>query len=442
MNRDNLNRLRRMAGIPQDFSAEKKPIEEGAKGHMSSANVDNVAYPNMANNRVALDKQYNQYAFNTDNVEEEEVEKDEDFWDWTSKYPGEENEETSAMECPRCGEIELRSKGVKGGMDQMECDHCGHYEQHRAVKTEQEEDNDIFRDRINDFPPEDDEPENDFERFERNKERSDEIKDFMRARHEEKERPLTNHRRSKMNEAKTMQNTNLRFKKGQKVKVDGKMMVVEVPDAKADFVGLVPVGQEGNKDAVDLVRAHKIKVIESMHYHTDSNYSSHADDEVDPINVSADYETVFDHNQKMNDDAARDYQLTNDQTPVKVPPKILNDLKTTIDQLKDESERSKPRDFDRAYYYDDTAEAFQIVHDHLAMKTVEGLKRAQYYAHRMMNVQRALMPDHVWKFIVDGGVKRSLKSYMNNVQGSFPVAGEPAPTNDPAQLNKNTNTEI
>ena len=81
----------------------------------------------------------------------------------------------------------------------------------------------------------------------------------------------------------------------------------------------------------------------------------------------------------------------------------------------------------------------QIVHDYLSEKTVQSLKLAQVFSQRMMNIQRVLMPDVVWKFLVDGGVKRSLKSYMNTVKE--PVLGKPFGTVPIATLNKNTHTE-
>ena len=56
--------------------------------------------------------------------------------------------------------------------------------------------------------------------------------------------------------------TSVKFKKGQHVKRGGKEFVVEVPDAKTDFVGIVPVGKEGDEDAVDLVRADELTIKE------------------------------------------------------------------------------------------------------------------------------------------------------------------------------------
>jgi len=56
--------------------------------------------------------------------------------------------------------------------------------------------------------------------------------------------------------------TSNKFKKGMRVKRDGKAYIVEVPNAKAGFVGVVPVGKEGDEDAVDLVSAKELTIAE------------------------------------------------------------------------------------------------------------------------------------------------------------------------------------
>jgi hypothetical protein len=367
------------------------------------------------------------------------------------------------------------------------------------------------------------------------------------------------------------------FKKGDHVKVDGKKMVVVVPDAKANFIGVVPPGKEDDKDAVDLVRvskvtlmerhddvtefssyqnwAHAVKkvyqnmgdgpveivgdkskasatiksrgkrlpvgswdgskgkvlhgvvyeqnlarqiglertddsagmmppkyrrvaegaeiktysgwrratkqkhgnvefegdkdicqafvvkngkrvgvgewdgavgeVYESMHYHTDGAYPmSHADSENNkPINVSTSYDTTANAPEFDSKQDNEDHELANDTTPITVPATILSDLKAVIDECMETAEKAKRRDdHERVGYYEDTARAMQIVHDYLSMRTVEGLKRAQLMSQRMLNVSRALMPTTVWKFLADGGKKRSLKDYHIEVK-NMPIVG-------------------
>lgn len=244
------------------------------------------------------------------------------------------------------------------------------------------------------------------------------------------------------------------FQKGDLVKCHDEECVVVVADADADFVVVAPVGSETDVETFKMVRTGELEkmeddeheetdneedfeaddemeqdldtapVDESMHYHTDDNYPhSHVQHPEQPINVTAPYPTVFDSPEFEEEE--EDYEMANDTTPVKVPAKVLNDLKSVIDDCKSESEKAERRDQDeRKWYYADTADALQIVHDYLSMKTVEGMKRAQLYSHRMANVSRHLMPDHVWQFIVDGGEKRSLKDYMNDVKSmKFPIEG-------------------
>ena len=216
-----------------------------------------------------------------------------------------------------------------------------------------------------------------------------------------------------------------------------------------DGDGEVESSEDEHKGVVDKAikkskkKKSKKKKVKEAHYHTDDNYPlSHHEDPSDAINTATDYDTVFDQNDKVGDDQKEeDFELTNDETKVSVPSRILTALKDRIAELKAEGEKAKPRDFERAGYYEDTVEAFQTVFDLLNDKTVEGFKRAQIYSQRMMNVQRALFPDEVWKFIVDGGSKRSLKSYMSPVDTKFPVSGKPNDTVPVDDLNKNTNTQ-
>ena len=162
---------------------------------------------------------------------------------------------------------------------------------------------------------------------------------------------------------------------------------------------------------------------ESMHYHNDDNYETHVDHPTQPANVTAPYDTVYDTPEFEEEE--EDYEMANDDEKITVPANVLSDLKAVITDCEGEAEKAKKRDnFERHHYYADTAEALQIVHDYLAMKTIEGLKRAQLLSHRMANVSRHLMPDHVWKFIVDGGKKRSLKDYVNDVKEmGYPIEG-------------------
>lgn len=193
------------------------------------------------------------------------------------------------------------------------------------------------------------------------------------------------------------------------------------------------------KNAQKVLKKMKKKPLkESAHYHTDDHYPSFADtNKGKPVNVVADYDTVFDKDGKKEED----YEMSNDTTKVKVPSKVISELDRVIKEVQAEAEKAKPRDWERSNYYADTAEAFQIVLDFLKMKTVEGLKRAQIYSQRMNSASRALMPDVTWKFIVDGGQKRSLKAYMTDVSKDFPVTGKPMDVVPVKTLNKNTHTE-
>jgi len=177
-------------------------------------------------------------------------------------------------------------------------------------------------------------------------------------------------------------------------------------------------------------------VKESAGYYTDVNPLTHDEGEQPKnVDVSSQKETVWDEVDEPDDD----YQLANDTTTVKVPAKVLSELKRVIDELTAEAAKVKLRDVESANYFEDTAKGFQIVYDFLKEKTVAGLQGAQIYSQKMMNIQRVLMPDSVWKFIVNGGAPRSLKSYLSPVKA--PVLGKPFANVPITTLNKNTHTE-
>jgi len=175
------------------------------------------------------------------------------------------------------------------------------------------------------------------------------------------------------------------------------------------------------------------------HYHSVDSYPHTNTDSGQPHNVDASYDTVYDKDEKQSQRSGDDYKQTNDTETIKVPPKVLSELKRVITDMKSESEKAKPRDFESHHYYADTAEALQTVYDYLNEKTIQGLKQAQVYSQRMMNIQRVHMPDVVWKFLANGGVTRSLKSYVSDVKN--PITGKPFGIVPIATLNKNTHTE-
>jgi len=55
-----------------------------------------------------------------------------------------------------------------------------------------------------------------------------------------------------------------KYSKGAKVKWKGKDHIIEVPDAKGDFVGIVPPGKEGDKSAVNLVKQSELTEMEEI----------------------------------------------------------------------------------------------------------------------------------------------------------------------------------
>lgn len=207
----------------------------------------------------------------------------------------------------------------------------------------------------------------------------------------------------------------------------GKLTVKELAKKYKTEVGVIQGEVNLHADHARSGRYEKVfgvKLDESMHHHSNDQYPlTHADAKShrEPVNTASSYDTV--HDKPEFEEDQEDYEMANDTEKVDVPSKILSDLKAVVTACEKESKTAERRDnFERKHYYGDTAKALQMIHDYLSEKTIEGIKRAQLVSQRMANVSRALIPDNVWKFIVDGGKKRSLKDYHNEVKG-LPVVG-------------------
>lgn len=469
MNRNDLNKLRRMAGIPQDFSAEK--LDESAVGVQYAATGSTTSNPD----NHTLPREHNSKLEKYENEEEHHDDHD-------------------------------HEKHADGNMA-------------RRLLQNMADNAQRLLDAIGD---DDDLPAWWNSKLTKAADYLDTAADYLHSDMADDAEEMDHDHEEHHDEEEEMHemDTSHHFKKGDHVMCKGKKCIVKVPDGKADFVGVVPASDPDAE--VDMVRASELKMVkesyenkeklkslmtqlgdlqdkkrmgnftkkhdaeirelqkkiralkesgdivvenkyqvkckvtgkrytfttdknynvgdhvtmdgkrrevvkvlsEAMHYHTDDNYPhSHVQHPEQPINVTAPYETVFDAPEFEEEE--EDYQMANDTTPVKVPAKILTDLAAVVGECKAEAEKAERRDdHERKHYYADTADALQIVHDYLGEKTVEGMKRAQLLSHRMANVSRHLMPDNVWKFIVDGGEKRSLKDYMHDVKDmKFPIEG-------------------
>ena len=230
------------------------------------------------------------------------------------------------------------------------------------------------------------------------------------------------------------------FEKGQKVDYDGKKFSVEVPDAQGDFVGIVPVGQEGNEDMVDLVKAHKLKLTEGAkkkeltkkeklekaitQYQSSSEHYFTREQAVDHLKRSkpelfeaekAVDATVFDAT--PNDvDESPESPMNDDNTKIVTPPAVKKALKAEITQLRKESDKVKIRDAATSEFYDNCADAMEVILDCLAQGTVEGMKKAQIHTTKLMSPIIQRIPNVAYKFITSGGVKTSLKDLFHEVK--------------------------
>jgi hypothetical protein len=175
------------------------------------------------------------------------------------------------------------------------------------------------------------------------------------------------------------------------------------------------------------------EVKESVHFYND-NYSDFEKDDT-PINVvdgNANDEQVWDgpmdpENSKdespnqlrsmdQQDNSPQDKSGDDLSTKVTVPTGIKQALKAEIDEARREAKKLDVRDRDAARFYEDLANAFEEISMHLEKGTRYDIKQAQIFAQTLMGPMLHKIPTNVWKFIINGGEPRSLKSFMKEVK--------------------------
>lgn len=183
------------------------------------------------------------------------------------------------------------------------------------------------------------------------------------------------------------------FKKGQKVKYKGKIRVVEVPNAKADFVGIVPLGKEGNKDAVDLVREDQLELTEAM-----------ATDKFTDISQLPQYD---DTPRVDNDDFGRSITVTNE---------VFEDLQSKIKELIEKGNESYTTSQWSYDFFMETAQYLGEIMRLLSFKTEYHWKKANIYFNSALSPMQYYVPSSVLEVLTRDPLDKSLKGYVNSVK--------------------------
>lgn len=162
-------------------------------------------------------------------------------------------------------------------------------------------------------------------------------------------------------------------------------------------------------------------VKESMHYYVDNKYTTYEEDEDKPINVadgSANDEQVWDKRSEDKDESPNQLDTKqNDQSDkMTIPTNIKDQLKMEIDQARKEAKRLDRTNHDAANFYNDLANAFEDLYNKLATGNIHDFKEAQMFAQTLMGPMLHKIPSDVWKFLTNGGITKSLKSYMQEVK--------------------------
>lgn len=210
--------------------------------------------------------------------------------------------------------------------------------------------------------------------------------------------------------------------------------------AAMDVLKQVSDGADGSKSfiyAKEIVGEGMIE--EAMHYYGVEYDGSHTEQGDKPINVSDgssnDEQYMDDLDPTKNesptqlrtmdqqDNSPQDKSGDDLSTKIKVPNGIKQSLKDEIRKAKAEAEKLDVRDKEASYFYKDLAKAFEDLLGHLDKGTRYDLKQAQVFAQTLMGPMLHKIPTKVWKYLVNGGETRSLKSYIKQVDKKYPITG-------------------
>jgi len=230
--------------------------------------------------------------------------------------------------------------------------------------------------------------------------------------------------------------------KGQHVEYNGQPHIVVVPDAQGDFVGIAPVGQENDPDAINLVHAREIMSGEEEEVVMDIRMegkeaekeckwcgNKFAEDKIKDHEETCDYIIPKDLTKKdvkeaedatvwtkaMDDKDESPESPHRDDSKITVPPKVKTALKKEIKELFAASKKTMVIDKARAEFYEDCAEALQVLLDCLD-GTIDGLKRAQIHMTKLMSPIVQRIPDVAYDFVTRGGEPTTLKALFQKVK--------------------------
>jgi len=100
------------------------------------------------------------------------------------------------------------------------------------------------------------------------------------------------------------------------------------------------------------------------------------------------------------------------ETKVKVPASVKQALRDEVAQLRKEITRLSVHNKEDRVFYNDLARVFEDLLNYLEGGTIDDIKQAQIYWSSLMSPMLHKVPKVVGDFIVNGGQRRSLKSYM------------------------------
>lgn len=154
---------------------------------------------------------------------------------------------------------------------------------------------------------------------------------------------------------------------------------------------------------------------------TEPTVSTIANDTGVPTNVrtskqnSLYYPPTSSHDEGPNQMTTNPY---NESQKVTVPAKIKSALKNESTLARKEASKYEIRkDWDNKNFYENMANAFEVLGEKLETGTIYSIKEAQIYMTSLMSLYTNKIPPEVIKYIASGGSVRPLKDYLTKVTG-------------------------
>lgn len=202
----------------------------------------------------------------------------------------------------------------------------------------------------------------------------------------------------------------VKFTKGQKVEYNGSHYLVEVPDAKDDFIGIVPLDKAGQEDAVMLVKGNQLNIV-TEDVEQEEPIVEEVVVEKEVVEEKAETNTNY-----YLDKPIEWMEKKKPEDKVQVPGKVTSAIRGVLRDAEANIKKYEGRDDGKHQYFTDCQKVMKELLDYFSDATVADCKLAALYVAGVKSPINTEIPAVVWEWLMTGS-KPSLKDYVNVVKG-------------------------